>query len=261
MNAIDSLTARMGQYVDNYLQPVVQKTESYLKDTQHILQLIENIDLKGEPIILATADVSLLYTIIRHHQTCEAVKCALRKHTSLPCMQRKYIIKCIDFCLKNNYFLYQQTFFHQKTGVAKGAKFAPTLQTYSQWEEESVYKYKPIELILYKRYIDDIIIIWKGTKEKPIIFLDGLNRNYRNIELTWDINEITISYLDLDIMQANNRLTTETHFKNVDRKSYLTMESCHHKNWLYNIPKGQMLRLRRNCTNTNDYKSRTAIYQ
>lgn len=67
----------MGQYVDHFLQRVVQKTKAYLKDTNHILQLLENIELKGEPIIMATADVSWLYKIIVHWQACEAVKWAL----------------------------------------------------------------------------------------------------------------------------------------------------------------------------------------
>lgn len=136
-----------------------------------------------------------------------------------------------------------------------GAKFAPSVTNLflAQWEEESVYKHTPPELLLYKRYTDDVIIVWRGSKGKRIIFLDGLNQNARNILLTWDISKTTISYLDLEIIQIDNKLITKTYFKSVDRNSYLSIESCHHKNWLYDIPKGQMLRLRLNCTNVIDY--------
>lgn len=194
---------------------------------------------------MATADVSSLYTIIRH-QACEAVKWTLRNFTSLLCTYRKYIIKCIDICLNNNFFWYQQTFFQQKMGVAMGAKFAPSVANLfmAQWEEKSVYKHTPSELLLYKRYIDDIIIIWKASKKKLVIFLDGRSQNDRNIQLTWDISKTNISYLDFKIIHVDNNLTTKTHFKIVDRNGFIPMESCHHKNWLYNIPKGRMLRLR-----------------
>lgn len=97
----------------------------------------------------------------------------------------------------------------------------------AQWEEEAVYKYKPVELLLYKRYIDNVII-WKGTKEKLVIFLDGLKQNDINIPCECYISKTTISYLDLEIMQVNNKLSTKTHFKNVDYNSYLPVESCHH---------------------------------
>lgn len=101
VNGIDSLTARMGQYIDYYLQPAVQDTIAYLRDTKHMLQYLEDILKEDGSFWLATADVSLLYTIILHHQVCEAMKWGLRKHSKLPCTQRKYLVKCLDFCLKN----------------------------------------------------------------------------------------------------------------------------------------------------------------
>lgn len=100
----DSLMARMGQYIDYYLQLTVRKTQAYLRDTKQMLQILEDIPRGEGPWWMATGDVSSLYTVILHHQACEAVKWGLRKHTTLPCVQRKYLVKCLDFCLKNSYF-------------------------------------------------------------------------------------------------------------------------------------------------------------
>lgn len=127
VNGIDSLTARIGQYLDNYLQPVVKQTTAYLRDTKQVLQLIEELPKGDTPWILATADVASLYTIIQHYQACEATKWGLRKYSTLSCFQRKYLIKCLDFCLKNSYFWYDRIYYHQKIGVAMGAKFAPSV--------------------------------------------------------------------------------------------------------------------------------------
>ena len=48
-----------------------------------------------------------------------------------------------------------------------GAKFAPSVANafMAQWEEVAVYMDMPAELTLYKRYIDDIIIVWNGNKQ------------------------------------------------------------------------------------------------
>lgn len=136
-----------------------------------------------------------------------------------------------------------------------GAKFAPSVAGLfmSQWEEEVVFTDPPEELRLYKRYIDDIFIIWVGDRDLLTSFFLKLNNNIKNIVLTWQIEEQSISFLDLEISRINNQYTTKTFFKNVDRNSYLPLSSCHHSNWLFNIPKGQLMRLRRNCTLEEDF--------
>lgn len=94
-----------------------------------------------------------------------------------------------------------------------------------------------MELVIFKRYIDDIFNLWKGERNQLVCFFENLNKNDRNIRLSWDISEKIVSFLDVEIIQEEHKLTTITHFKNVDRNSYLCLESCHHRSWLYNIPK------------------------
>ncbi|XP_040178228.1 uncharacterized protein LOC120910536 [Rana temporaria] len=256
VNGIESLTARMGEYLDGFIQPAVQQTNAYLKDTKHVLQLLEDTPvLKGRTFI-ATADVSSLYTIVQHHQAISATKWLLREFTTLICKQRKFLIKCIDFCLKHNYFWHDQTYYRQITGFAMGAKFAPSVANafMAQWEEGSIYADIPMELTLYKRYIDDILIVWNGTQPALEKFLSKLNQNDKNITLTWNISDTMVNFLDLDISIVDNTLVTKTHFKNIDTNSYLSVKSCHHKSWLFNIPKGQLTRLKRNCTYQEDYE-------
>lgn len=46
---------------------------------------------------------------------------------------------------------------------------------------------------------------------------------------------------------------TKTFFKGTDRNGYIPISSCHHPRWKVNIPKGQLLRLRRNCDSAEDF--------
>lgn len=40
ISGIDSVTARIGRYVDDFLQPLVTATPSYLKDTTQVINLL-----------------------------------------------------------------------------------------------------------------------------------------------------------------------------------------------------------------------------
>lgn len=41
INGIDYLTAIMGQYIDTFIHPAIQQSKAYLRDTKHVLQLLE----------------------------------------------------------------------------------------------------------------------------------------------------------------------------------------------------------------------------
>lgn len=40
VNSIDSVTARLGQYIDYFLKPLVSTTTAYLKDTKHAIHIL-----------------------------------------------------------------------------------------------------------------------------------------------------------------------------------------------------------------------------
>lgn len=66
VNGINSVGARIGEYIDWFLQPLVRKTKSYLRDTKHLLQLFETISFGDRPVYLAI--------IINHDEAIQATK-------------------------------------------------------------------------------------------------------------------------------------------------------------------------------------------
>ena len=65
-------TERTSSFVDSLLQPIAQKQESYIKDTTHFINFIENTPLP-EGGVLATLDVCSFYTNIPQEQGIEVV--------------------------------------------------------------------------------------------------------------------------------------------------------------------------------------------
>lgn len=77
--------------------------------------------------------------------------------------------------------------------------------------------------------------------------------------MSWRIDENIIKILDLEIWLEQDVLKKKTHFKPVNRNSYLSMNSCHRNPWLINTPRGQLTRLRRNFTEKEDYKQQVIL--
>lgn len=79
---------------------------------------------------------------------------------------------------------------------------------------------------MYKRFIDDLIIIWKEDVASLDLFREMMDGNDKNIKLTWTISNECITFLDLDIFKEGRRLFTRNHFKPTDRNSNLSVDSC-----------------------------------
>ncbi|XP_040212329.1 uncharacterized protein LOC120943214 [Rana temporaria] len=253
VNGIDSVSSRLGQYLDVFLQPLVCRLPAYLRDTKQIIQILDTIPCTPNTI-LVTADVGSLYTIIDHEAALTSVRWALES-SDLSYDHVQFLLDCLKFCLLRNYFWFNKEFFLQQCGVAMGARFAPSVANLfmAHWERDVVFQDRPHQLRCYRRYIDDLIMVWEGDLPSLQLFMDKLNSNTKNIVLTWTVSHDKINFLDLEIFKSDNVLLTKNYFKTVDRNGYIPLSSCHHRLWLCNIPRGQFVRLRRNCTLESDY--------
>lgn len=122
-----------------------------------------------------------------------------------------------------------------------------------EWEDKKRFSTTRTQLLLYKRYIDDLFFIWEGSRDSLQEFLNELNSNNNNIRLTSDFSQNDIHFLDVNIFRQGDGLGTKVYFKPTDSNSYLPSSSGHHPKWLKNIPKGQLTRVKRNCSNKADF--------
>lgn len=77
MSGIDCIMSQVGRYIDFYLQPLVSKMPSHIRDSRHVINLLCGY----RPTVgmwLVTTDVTSLYTIIPHNLGLFAVQYYLR---------------------------------------------------------------------------------------------------------------------------------------------------------------------------------------
>lgn len=258
ISGINGLFSRLGAYLDGYLQPLVIRGKSYLRDSKQLITELKNLNVKEEDI-LVTIDINSLYTNIVQTDGINGAEWALYQQTDLKEEQIKYLLEGLKLAMSHNYFWHKGDYYTQVKGVAMGAKYAPSIANLllNKWEEEQIYSTNRSHLKFYRRYIDDIVIIWGGTEEELQMFFDELNHNIYGLSFSGNWSRRNINYLDLQIFKEDGHLSTKTHFKDTDRNGYIPTSSCHHPKWIGNIPKGQFMRIRRNCSNITDFEEQT----
>lgn len=93
-----------------------------------------------------------------------------------------------------------------------GAKFAPSMAHLfmAKWTEDVVLHDRPSQLIMWKRFIDDILCIWDGDAESVATLLSFLNNNNRGIILSYEASLTQIHFLDLVITIEDGKIATST---------------------------------------------------
>lgn len=142
-----------------------------------------------------------------------------------------------------------------------GTNFAPSYAnlTMGLWEDCFIWNNNPFakHLVFYGPYIDDIIVIWNGPSSSIDGFVSHCNNNDLGLSFTSVHNVDSLSFLDLELFHDNTHICSRNYTKPTAGNSYLHFDSCHHPQWVNNIPKGQFCRLRQNCTRDSDYISQS----
>jgi hypothetical protein len=178
------------------LHPFIAKTETYLQDSQHLLQLINDIDCsKFENLTLFSGDFDSLYNNIEKEFAIDLilsfvndVKALDNKHCDIFAFKEllTIVFTCNIFSFKNNFYV-------QNRGLAMGVSCGPTLANIVVYmmEKNWVSIHKPL---IYRRFIDDIVMIVNDS-----IDIDKFKSNFGKLKLNLVFGH-EIQFLDLKII-------------------------------------------------------------
>ena len=124
----------------------------------------------------------------------------------------------------------------------------------TNFEETHIYNKIGGKNIFYKRFIDDIFMVWNGTVEQLKQFIKNINTIHPTIKFDAKYSVDSIDFLDTHIYKTENgKLCTTLHIKPTDRHSYLHHKSYHPTAAKLSIVYSQSLRIRRICTEDSEY--------
>lgn len=98
-------------------------------------------------------------------KTPSAVSYFLDRDSGLTNTQREFIMDLLKYAATHNYFWFGRKFYLHSKDVAMGANYAPNMANLfmAQWEEGAIGAQPRLEPFLWARYIDDILLLWKGA--------------------------------------------------------------------------------------------------
>ncbi|MEO1301491.1 MAG: hypothetical protein AAFU83_04635 [Bacteroidota bacterium] len=123
--------------------------------------------------------------------------------------------RLLKYVLLNNYIEFAGNLYKQTCGTAMGTSCAPP---YAQLflalliERHLLVGDNP-NLLLFKRFIDDIFIVYRGTRSELDAFLAQYNTYHPRIQVKWEVSTTSVPFLDIVIFKSGGRLQTRTHQK------------------------------------------------
>ena len=207
ISSVNSHTEKLSAYVDEFLRPLAQALPSHIRDTTDFIIRLKNLGRDPENSILATLDVSSLYTNIDTDDGLAIIEEELAKTGQIQ-PSGKNLTCLLGKVLKLNNFTFDNHNFIQVKGTVMGTRAAPNLaNVYMGWfEDKFVYRTEWSHYIIdWVRFIDVIFLIWKGDESSLTTFIKYLNGFVSSITLTHEISYKYVNFLDTKVIKDVQR--------------------------------------------------------
>ena len=193
-----SITENISLFVEHYIQDIATNHESYLQDTPHFLRIINKVNngpKLSENSMLVTSDVIGLYQNIPQDDGSTALMEALEDRTDKT-IPSDFLVKLMDLIQRHNIFEFHDgQLWKQIIGVAMGTHPAPSYA--------NIYLDKRIDLKirnlakkydkngnsslqLFKRFLDDLIQIFRGTTKELHQLYEEINNIHPTLKFTME---------------------------------------------------------------------------
>ena len=254
VSQINHPTRNISNFLHETLLDTATNAPSYIKNSYELIEIIKQIQYHPD-LILITCDIVSLYTNIPTKEGIELATKAYTEHNAkkenkLSSIAMKTLL---NNTLINNVFRYNKDFYQQTNGTAMGTIMAPTYANcYLYYKEKPLLNDKRI--IVFKRYIDDIFIIFNNKNNTAANFISDLRKTYLPLELTTETSKDNAIFLDttISLNHIYRRLDACIYYKPLGNIDPIHINSDHPEHMRNNTLTGNALRINRLCTNKLD---------
>jgi hypothetical protein len=250
---------RISEIIDYHLQPIANRHFSFLNNTEDFLSEVSKISVPPNSLLI-TLDIDAMYTNIDIERGLTSVRRAFDKYpdNNRPTSE---ILALLELSLKGNDFEFAGEIYQQICGCAMGKRFSPSFANIyvAEWEEDALNKC-PKQPLFYRRYLDDIFMIWNHSREEFDEFFTILNNHDPNIKLKANIDQSSVDFLDVTLYKGVNYNTSglldyKVFFKPTDSHQLLHKKSFHPPHTFKGIIKSQIIRFHRNSSDRKNFES------
>lgn len=247
LNCINHPTSKLSMFFDFLIKPIIVESTTYIKDSQNLIQLTENLFFKRKPF-LYSLDVSSLYPSIDPFHAIPLITEFMSKFLDSTQITN-YGFKALLFLFfENNIFQFKDSFFIQTRGLPMGCICGPAIANLYLFilEQKWLILNKPI---VYYRFIDDIFLALDSELD-----FANFEATFVYLKLSVSSGDI-VSFLDLNI--SYNSITKQLRYSLYTKETYvnkfLLPNSNHPEHIFKNIPHSLFIRIRRICSDYIDF--------
>ena len=230
-----SFTAFISTWIDTRLQPLKNRLPSYIKNSQDLLDIIDTLPALPPNAKIVTTDATSMYTNINTKEGIETIRKYLITFANEidPHLPLDLICEMLEIVMTQNIFRFGNTWWKQKEGTAMGTPCACIYATlfFGYHERTLLLQKYSSNLILYKRQIDDIFIIWQQTSPTNHEWTEFVNDLNSCSSLNWETEDLgtKTSFLDLTLWidKDSNKLKYKTFQKPMNLFLYIPSHSAH----------------------------------
>jgi hypothetical protein len=227
---IDSPTYLLAKELARILRPLHGNSSSFIKDSNHLCDVLADFKV-SEDSAFVSYDVENLFGSV---PAAEAAEMAWQRVESDPSLQSRTglsaasIKELLLFCVNSNFFVCKGVVYRTST-CPMGSPLSPILASiFMEVFEEGMLNAVPIEIRLWKRYVDDtLVIVKRGDEEELLRFLNNV---HPAIKFTCEKEvEESIPFLDVKISRVGNDglVRTDVFRKPTATDRYLDFSSAH----------------------------------
>ena len=167
VSACSCPTELISSYLDKIMAPIVKTLPSYIKDSQHALEIFRDFNFLDQNKLIFTMDITSLYTVIPNDEGLRALKHFFDQRTVKE-PSSETLLRLAELVLTLNCFSFGGNYYKQTNGVAMGTKMGPSYANLFVGfiEHQFFSQYHGPKPQLYGRYIDDCIGATSSTKEE-----------------------------------------------------------------------------------------------
>ena len=267
VSGVSGPTEKLSGLADRLLRPALAVVPSLLTDSRQLINTLETTTLPPDTL-LATLDVKSLYEVIPQQEGIDIATRRYMQSTMHPPIPPHVMKTMLKFILNHNIFEFNAHTYKQIRGVAMGTRMAPTFANLFMADvEEDLLRQAstrfPVPL-LWKRYIDDIFLLWPGSLQQLCDFVDFLNTGHPTINFTLQYNMHSIDFLDMNVykgprFQSSGTLDIQPHYKPTNTFSYLHFSSSHPPHVHAGLVTGELIRLLRLSSSPQTYSHHVAL--
>jgi hypothetical protein len=258
VSCVGSFNAVFSTWLDYTMKKLLKTIPSYLRDSNHILQELQNLPHLPPKARIFTADATAMYTNIDTATAIEAFTFLLDHYADeIPNnFPRAFFLETLQFIMENNIFQFDDTYWLQLTGTAMGTPTACLYATiaFGILERHTILPRFSHSLLFYKRFIDDVFGIWNPSTTNDDEEWKAFQKEMNSFgQLQWVVSqrEKTANFLDLTITLQSGKFTTSTFQKPMNLYLYIPSISAHPESCFKGLIVGNFLRFYKQNTPAN----------